>query len=45
MVPVLVVSYFDEVEMRDTGLSDDWKRYTLVTQIVLLREVLEPATQ
>jgi len=33
------------IEMRDTGLSDDWKRYTLVTQIVLFREVLEPATQ
>lgn len=32
------------IELRDTGLSDDWKRYNLVTQIVLLREVLVPAT-
>jgi hypothetical protein len=33
-----------EIELRDTGLSDDWKRYTLVTQITLRRDVLEPAT-
>lgn len=31
------------IELRDTGLSDDWKRYTLVTQITLEREVLQPA--
>ena len=32
------------IELRDTGLSDDWKRYTLVTQITLEREVLEQGT-
>jgi hypothetical protein len=32
-----------QIELRDTGLSDDWKRYTLVTQITLEREVLQPA--
>lgn len=34
-----------QIELLDTGLSDDWKRYTLVTQITLQREVLEPATK
>ena len=33
-----------QIELRDTGLSDDWKRYNLVTQITLEREVLHPAT-
>jgi len=34
-----------QIELLDTGLSPDWKRYTLVTQITLQRDVLEPATQ
>jgi hypothetical protein len=34
-----------QIELLDTGLSNDWKRYTLVTQITLQRDVLEPATQ
>jgi hypothetical protein len=34
-----------QIELRDTGLSDDWKRYTLVTQITLEREVLEQGAQ
>jgi hypothetical protein len=33
-----------QIELRDTGLSDDWKRYTLVSQITLQREVVQPAT-
>jgi hypothetical protein len=32
-----------QIELRDTGLSDDWKRYTLVTQITLEREAVQPA--
>lgn len=33
-----------EIELSDVGLADDWKRYTLVTQITLIRETLPPAT-
>ena len=33
-----------QIELRDTGLSPDWKRYTLVSQITLQRDVVEPAT-
>lgn len=33
-----------QIELRDIGLSPDWKRYTLVTQITLEREIVEPAT-
>ena len=32
-----------EIELRDTGLSNDWKRYTLITQITLKREVVDSA--
>jgi hypothetical protein len=32
-----------QIELRDTGLSDDWKRYTLVTQMTLQRDVVQPA--
>jgi hypothetical protein len=33
-----------QIELRDTGLSPDWKRYTLVSQITLERDIVEPAT-
>jgi hypothetical protein len=33
------------IELRDAGISDDWKRYTLVTQITLEREALSEPTQ
>jgi hypothetical protein len=33
------------IELKDAGLSDDWKRYTLVTQITLKRELLTRPTQ
>lgn len=33
-----------QVELRDTGVSGDLKRYTLTTQITLIREQLEPPT-
>jgi hypothetical protein len=31
------------IELRDVGISDDWKRYTLVTRITLERDILQPA--
>jgi len=31
------------IEIRDVGLSDDWKRYTLLTQITLERDTLKAA--
>ena len=33
------------IELRDAGISDDWKRYTLVTQITLAREAVSEPTQ
>jgi hypothetical protein len=33
------------IELRDVGLSDDWKRYTLLTQITLERDTLKAASQ
>lgn len=32
------------IELRDVGLSDDWKRYTLLTQITLERDTLKAAS-
>jgi len=34
-----------QIDVRDAGISKDWKRYTLRTQITLERDVLQKATQ
>ena len=33
------------IVLRDAGITDDWKRYNLVSQITLEREALTPPTQ